>query len=89
MNATSVGLMTGLALGFAGYFGGFGAFVVVAAVGLVGLVVGYLVHRDVHISDYFHTREGHDRRETFDGDRRRSGPAPAPRTERRTQARVR
>lgn len=38
-----VGLLAGMALGFAGYFGGFGAFVTVLALGAVGLVVGLLV----------------------------------------------
>lgn len=85
MNATVAGLVTGLALGFAGYFGGFGAFVVVAALGLVGLIVGHLARGDVHVSDYVHTREGHGRRETFE--RRRSDAGPAPRTERRARVR--
>jgi hypothetical protein len=101
MNATVAGLMTGLALGFAGYFGGFGALVVVAVVGLAGLIVGYLVHGEFHITDYVHTRNGDGRRETFDRDRRRretfdrerprSGftPAPRTRTQPRTHPRVR
>jgi hypothetical protein len=91
MNATVAGLVTGLALGFAGYFGGFGALVVVAVVGLAGLIVGYLVHGDFHISDYVHTRNGDGRRETADRERRRSEFAPASRTrtQPRTHARVR
>ena len=40
MNATLLGLIGGLALGFAVAFGGFGAFVVVLLFGLVGLLVG-------------------------------------------------
>ncbi|MGQ0576368.1 MAG: hypothetical protein ACT4RN_19495, partial [Pseudonocardia sp.] len=40
MNATSLGLGTGLALGLAGAFGGFGAFVTVLLCGAVGLLVG-------------------------------------------------
>ncbi|MGX1761643.1 hypothetical protein ACWIG5_32835 [Streptomyces lydicus] len=79
MNATVVGLLTGLALGFAGYFGGFGAFLVVAAMGLVGLIVGHLARGDVHISDYVRTREGDGRRETFDRPRSTYRPEP-PRT---------
>jgi len=80
MNTTLAGLLTGLALGFAGYFGGFGAFIVVAALGLVGLVVGHLARGDVHITDYVRTREsdGH-RGETFE--RRRNAPGPSSRTE--------
>jgi hypothetical protein len=88
MNATVAGLVTGLALGFAGYFGGFGALVVVAVVGLAGLIVGYLVRGDFHISDYVHTRNGDGRRETADRDRRRSEFTPAPRTRTRTQPRT-
>jgi hypothetical protein len=56
-NTTTVGLLTGLSLGFAGYFGGFGAFIVVAALGLVGLLAGHLARGDVHVSDYVHTRD--------------------------------
>lgn len=91
MNATVAGLVTGLALGFAGYFGGFGAFVVVAVVGLAGLIVGYLVHGEFHITDYVRTREGDGRRESFDRDRRRSEftPASGTRTQPRTHPRVR
>lgn len=101
MNATVAGLVAGLALGFAGYFGGFGALVVVAVVGLAGLIVGYLVSGEFHITDYIHTREGNgrretrdrdrSRRETFDGERPRSGftPASRTRTQPRTHARVR
>ncbi|MHA6803671.1 hypothetical protein [Salinifilum ghardaiensis] len=40
MNYTALGLLTGLALGFAGAFGGFGAFLIVALLGAVGLAVG-------------------------------------------------
>ncbi|MGH3616194.1 MAG: hypothetical protein ACRDRK_27100 [Pseudonocardia sp.] len=40
MNATLLGLIAGLALGFAGAFGGFGAFLIVALFGALGLLVG-------------------------------------------------
>jgi hypothetical protein len=40
MNATTIGLATGLALGFAAAFGGFTAFVVVLVLGALGLGVG-------------------------------------------------
>jgi hypothetical protein len=40
MNATLIGLGTGLALGFAAAFGGFLAFVVVLVLGALGLLVG-------------------------------------------------
>ncbi|MEU6446030.1 hypothetical protein [Streptomyces sp. NPDC046979] len=71
MNTTTAGLLTGLALGFAGYFGGFAAFVVVAALGLAGLVVGHLAGRETHVSDFLRPREG---RESFEGDRTARGP---------------
>ncbi|MEU5209892.1 hypothetical protein [Streptomyces sp. NPDC020742] len=74
-----VGLLTGLALGFAGYSGGFGAFLVVAGMGLVGLIVGHLARGDVHVSDYVHTRENDGLRETFDRPRSTYSPGP-PRT---------
>ncbi|WP_411135850.1 hypothetical protein [Streptomyces sp. C10] len=77
MNATAVGLLTGLTLGFAGYFGGFGAFLVVAAMGLVGLIIGHLARSDVHVSDYVRTREDYGRRETFDGPRSTYSPGPS------------
>ncbi|WP_066952883.1 hypothetical protein [Streptomyces lushanensis] len=65
MNTTVAGLVTGLALGFAGYFGGFGAFLVVAVLGLVGLIAGYLARGDVRVSDYIPTRNGEGRQATF------------------------
>ncbi len=40
MNATQTGLLTGLALGFAGAFGGVGAFLVVLVMAVLGLLVG-------------------------------------------------
>lgn len=40
MNSTTIGLATGLALGFAAAFGGFTAFVVVLVLGALGLGVG-------------------------------------------------
>ncbi|MFC9647095.1 MULTISPECIES: hypothetical protein [unclassified Streptomyces] len=85
MNTTMAGLMTGLALGFAGYFGGFGAFIVVAVLGLVGLIAGYLTRGDVHVTDYVPTRSGEGRRESLE--RPRSTYGTAPRTEHRTRVR--
>jgi len=103
MNATVAGLMTGLALGFAGYFGGFGAFVVVAVVGLAGLIVGWLARREGPVTDYLRSRDGRRPRETFERSRSdaghratvehpRSTPTAAPRTDaraRRTEQRTR
>ncbi len=40
MSRAVVGMIAGMALGFAGYFGGFGAFLLVAALGAIGYVVG-------------------------------------------------
>jgi len=40
VNATVLGLLSGLALGFAGAFGGFGAFLIVLILGAAGLGVG-------------------------------------------------
>jgi hypothetical protein len=40
MNSTTLGLLTGLALGFAGAFGGFGAFLIVLTLAALGLLVG-------------------------------------------------
>ncbi|NEW77597.1 hypothetical protein [Streptomyces rhizosphaericus] len=86
MNTTVVGLLTGLALGFAGYFGGFGAFIVVAALGLVGLIVGHLARGDVHVTDYVRTRDGDGHRaETFQ--RRPGSHGPTPGTEHRGRVR--
>jgi hypothetical protein len=73
MNTTVAGLLTGLALGFAGYFGGFGAFVVVAVLGLVGLIVGYLARGNLHPSDYLPSRQDDRRRGVSERPRRGSG----------------
>ncbi|WP_217144300.1 hypothetical protein [Streptomyces sp. AC627_RSS907] len=61
MSLAVVGMIAGMALGFAGYFGGFGAFLLVAALGAVGFVVGRLLEGDMEFGDFFRTR----------GDRRR------------------
>src|ERR1051325_2372395 len=44
MSRAVVGMLAGMALGFAGYFGGFGAFVLVAALGAGGFVAGRFPH---------------------------------------------
>ncbi|WP_330457024.1 hypothetical protein OIB37_09085 [Streptomyces sp. NBC_00820] len=56
MSMAVVGMIAGMALGFAGYFGGFGAFLLVAALGAVGFVVGRFVEGDLELGDLFHTR---------------------------------
>ncbi|MER7201143.1 hypothetical protein ACWFRM_20395 [Streptomyces sp. NPDC055144] len=61
MNLAVIGMIAGMALGFAGYFGGFGAFLLVAALGAVGFVAGRFLEGDLEPGDFFRTR----------GDRRR------------------
>ncbi|MER5462743.1 MULTISPECIES: hypothetical protein [unclassified Streptomyces] len=62
MSMAVVGLMAGMALGFAGYFGGFGAFLLVAALGVVGFVAGRLLEGDLEPGDFFRSRDRGDRR---------------------------
>ncbi|MEV7532988.1 hypothetical protein AB1388_15810 [Streptomyces hydrogenans] len=45
MDKEALGLMGGMALGFAGWFGGFGAFLLVAALGALGHVAGGFLER--------------------------------------------
>ncbi|MFD7668935.1 hypothetical protein [Streptomyces sp. NPDC059788] len=58
MSMAVVGLLAGMALGFAGYFGGFGAFVLVAALGAIGFIVGRFVDGDLEPGEFFRTRTG-------------------------------
>ncbi|MFF8292319.1 hypothetical protein ACF068_24225 [Streptomyces sp. NPDC016309] len=62
MNMAMVGLLAGMALGFAGYFGGFGAFLLVAALGAVGFVTGRFLDGDLEPGDLFRSRDRYDRR---------------------------
>ncbi|MFI8823294.1 hypothetical protein [Streptomyces sp. NPDC053431] len=62
MSMAMVGLVAGMALGFAGYFGGFGAFVLVAALGVIGFVVGRFLDGDLEPGEFFRGRERGDRR---------------------------
>lgn len=57
MSTATVGLLAGMALGFAAYFGGFWAFLLVAALGAVGLVVGRILQGDVDVSDFVRPRD--------------------------------
>ncbi|MFE2280506.1 hypothetical protein ACFXAE_25435 [Streptomyces sp. NPDC059454] len=57
MNVAVVGMIVGMALGFAGYFGGFGAFLLVAALGAVGFVVGRFLEGDLELGDFFRARD--------------------------------
>ncbi|WP_033220333.1 hypothetical protein [Kitasatospora phosalacinea] len=62
MNLALMGMVAGMALGFAGYFGGFGAFLLVAALGAVGFVVGRLIEGDIELGDLGDLLRGRDRR---------------------------
>ncbi|MER5358157.1 hypothetical protein [Streptomyces sp. NPDC002785] len=62
MNMGVVGMVAGMALGFAGYFGGFGAFLLVAALGAIGFIVGRFLEGDLEPGDFFRSRERGDRR---------------------------
>ncbi|MER7487909.1 hypothetical protein ABTY20_18770 [Streptomyces sp. NPDC126497] len=57
MNTAVVGMIVGMALGFAGYFGGFGAFLLVAALGAVGFVVGRFLEGDLEPGDFLRARD--------------------------------
>ncbi|MET9775829.1 hypothetical protein ABZ023_16525 [Streptomyces sp. NPDC006367] len=57
MSMAVVGLIAGMALGFAGYFGGFAAFLLVAALGAVGFVVGRFLEGDMDLGDLFRARD--------------------------------
>ncbi|MFH8564205.1 hypothetical protein [Streptomyces sp. NPDC017988] len=61
MSMAVIGMVAGMALGFAGYFGGFGAFLLVAALGAVGFVAGRFLEGDLEPGEFFRPR----------GDRRR------------------
>lgn len=62
MNMAVIGMIAGMALGFAGYFGGFGAFLLVAALGAVGFVAGRFLDGDLELGDFFRTRDRGERR---------------------------
>ncbi|MEV4925719.1 hypothetical protein [Streptomyces roseoverticillatus] len=62
MSMAAVGLIAGMALGFAGYFGGFGAFLLVAALGALGFVVGRFLDGDLDPGEFFRTRDRDGRR---------------------------
>ncbi|MFD7546446.1 MULTISPECIES: hypothetical protein [unclassified Streptomyces] len=56
MSMALVGMIAGMALGFAGYFGGFGAFLLVAALGAVGFVAGRFLDGDLEPGEFFRSR---------------------------------
>jgi ABC-type sulfate transport system permease component len=53
-----LGLMVGIALGFAAAFGGFGAFLAVAILAAIGYVVGKVLEGDIDVSQYLSGRGG-------------------------------
>ena len=57
MNATTLGVIAGLALGFAVAFGGFLQFVVILLFGVIGLGVGRVLDGHVDISAFIGDRE--------------------------------
>ncbi|MCO4699574.1 hypothetical protein LRR80_05670 [Streptomyces sp. RO-S4] len=69
MSRAAVGLMAGIALGFAAYFGNGWAFLLVLALGIAGLVIGRLTQGDLG-PEYFVRRR--DRQEWVRDDRRRA-----------------
>jgi hypothetical protein len=52
MNATTLGLLSGIALGLAAAFGGFGAFLIVLVLGAIGLLVGRFVDGKLDLSQF-------------------------------------
>ena len=59
MNSTTLGLITGLALGFAGAFGGFGAFLIVLVLAALGVLIGRVLDGKLDLSQL--TGVGRDR----------------------------
>lgn len=56
MNATTLGLLCGIALGLAAAFGGFGAFLIVLVLGGLGLLVGRFVDGKLDLSQFTRDR---------------------------------
>jgi hypothetical protein len=52
-----IGLLVGIALGFAGAFGGFNAFLIVAILGLVGFIAGRVVEGQIDLTPYLGGRD--------------------------------
>lgn len=52
MNFTTLGLLTGLALGITAAFGGFGAFLIVLVLAAIGLIVGRVLDGKLDISQF-------------------------------------
>ncbi|HEX4223408.1 MAG TPA: hypothetical protein VHZ97_13655 [Pseudonocardiaceae bacterium] len=56
MNATTLGLLAGIALGLAAAFGGFGAFLIVLVLGGLGLLVGRFIDGKLDLSQFTRDR---------------------------------
>ncbi|MFD5098287.1 hypothetical protein [Streptomyces albidochromogenes] len=69
MSRAMVGLIAGMALGFAAYFGGFWAVLLVLGLGVVGLMVGRFMEGDLEPDDFVRRRG---RQERIRDDRRRA-----------------
>ncbi|MEU6986219.1 hypothetical protein ABZ946_22730 [Streptomyces sp. NPDC046324] len=61
MSRAVVGLIAGMALGFAAYFGDFWAFLLVLGLGAVGLVVGWLSEGDFEPGYFVRRRDDQQR----------------------------
>jgi hypothetical protein len=59
---TTLGLVVGLAVGFAGAFGGFGAFLVVLVCGALGLVAGRALDGELDLREIADVVGGRSRR---------------------------
>ncbi|MFC8271243.1 hypothetical protein ACFUJR_01600 [Streptomyces sp. NPDC057271] len=70
MSRAVVGLIAGMALGFAAYFGGFWAFLLVLALGAAGLVIGRLSEGDLEPGYFVRRRDDQQR---IRDDQRRAG----------------
>ncbi|MFF0215992.1 hypothetical protein [Streptomyces vinaceus] len=58
MGKDALGLMVGMALGFAGWFGGFGAFLLVASLGGLGCAAGKYLERGGDLRDLLVVERG-------------------------------
>lgn len=56
MSPSVLGLLVGIALGFAAAFGGFAAFAIVAILAVIGFVVGKVLEGDIDVSQYLSGR---------------------------------
>ncbi len=56
MSPSLIGLLMGIALGFAAAFGGLSAFAIVAILAGIGFVVGKVVEGDIDLSPYLSGR---------------------------------